>query len=194
MTLTDSDQQRPHSKKILINAAILVGISGPIGVILAAFISIPMTFGDVPYPAVNPMQAALLYLVIAVLVCLFLVLAAVSPPAPNGVTTIVRIVMTALAILAPLAVVLSYRLSFETCLILNPFGLPWPDIAKLIVRVLSAAVLVGSTALIIRGFTRPQYKAASLVLTIYSVLMVIPTLFMAFLTLYGDPGGDCTVG
>ncbi len=117
---------------------------------------LPMLFGDGPYPAVNPMQVAVAYLPLAVSACLYLAVAAIGPPSQNPRTNTTRIVMTTLALLAPLAVVLSYRLSFEACLILNPFGLPWPDAVKIIVRVLSASIVVGSTLMIIRGYTKPQ--------------------------------------
>ena len=102
--------------------------------------------------------------------------------------------MIALVLLSPLAVVLSLRLSYEICIIFNPFGLPWPAPTRIIVRIVSAAIVIGSVAGIAYGFTRRELRVASIVLTIYSALISIPTFLFFFLTIYGDPGPNCIVG
>lgn len=106
----------------------------------------------------------------------------------------IRAAMIALAILSPLAVVLSLRLSFESCFVLNPLGLPWPDATKTAVRIASALVLIGSIASIVFGFQYQLFRGAAIFVAVYLPLMAFPTFIGLFLTVYGDPAANCVPG
>ena len=168
-----------------------IAASGPIVLLSTFALTMPMTFGLLPYSVINPTQLGLVYFIVAVWVSCFVRVAAVSPPPGSASIFWTRVGMTTLALLAPIAVVLSIRLSVEACLVMNPLFLPWPDAVKVAVRVASALVVVASTALIVRGFWLPQLRDASKRLSIYSALFVIPAGFLLFLTVYGDPGPNC---
>jgi hypothetical protein len=99
--------------------------------------------------------------------------------------------MIVLALLAPIAAVLSLRLSFEACLVLNPLGLPWPDAIKVVVRVLCAMILLASTAGMCFGFAVRQLRGVAIFVLIYSIFAVFPGFIAFFLTVYGDPAANC---
>ena len=187
---TDTDRR----KKRLTKLAILVGSSGPVAVIIATAVSTPMAFGVIPYSVVNFTLVSLVYLVVAVWAGCFLAVAAASPPTRSRSVTWTRVTMTMLALLAPIGLVVAIRLSFEACILLNPLLLPWPEPLRTIARVVSAVVVLGSSALIIRGLRSRDLRPTSVALVICSACFSIPTFFFLFLTVYGDPGPNCIVG
>lgn len=131
--------------------------------------------------------------VVGICIWLFIKTAAAGPT-PTRAAFWVRIGMTTLALIAPLAVVVAFRLSFEMCIILNPLGLPWTQPVKTVARIVSAAAIVVSTVMLIWGSRRHDLKGASLVLAKYSAAIAVPTILVLFLTVYGDPGPSCVVG
>lgn len=143
---------------------------------------------------VNFIGIAVIYAPIACIVSLSVSVAAASPASVSRSAFLVRIAMTALAILAPVAAVLLLRLSMEICIILNPLGLPWPTSTKTVVRIACATVVIASTAAIFLTRKHAELRGTSRVLAIYSAIMLIPGFFAFFLMVYGDPFGGCVPG
>jgi len=144
--------------------------------------------------AVSPTRIAFSYIVVAILGSLVVRIMAASPQRISRRSYWARVAMTVLAVTAPLAAVLFLRLGFETCVIINPLGLPWPSAFKTTVRIISAIVVVASTVAIAWGFRHPELRGTSTTLGVYSAIMVIPASLTLFFNYYGDPGPDCTIG
>lgn len=100
--------------------------------------------------------------------------------------------MGALAAVAPVGLVLFFRLSVETCLVMNLFGFPWVEPWRAIVQWGSAVVWISSTALLIVGFIVPRLRAPAIVMLGWSIASVVPTFLLYFVTFYGTPAPGCS--
>lgn len=103
-------------------------------------------------------------------------------------------IMGFLAGLAPLCVVLFYRLSIRSCPVMNLLGLPWPEPLREIVRIASGVVLLLSLMLTVYGLFQKRYRVSAIAIAVFYCLMAIPTFVFMFLLVFGDPGPNCTVG
>ncbi len=114
------------------------------------------------------------------------------PVAPR--TGVYLAIMGFLAGLAPLCVVLYYRLSMKVCPVMNLLGLPWPEPLREIVRIASGVVLLLSLMLTAYGMSQKRFRISAIAITVFYCMMAIPTFLFMFLLVFGDPGPYCTVG
>lgn len=181
-------------------AARWVALSTPVVLIAAFSTQVAIAWGALPpMPPgfalpVNLTVVALYYALLAACTWAFVKVAELSPSPSDRATFWIRTGMIALAILAPLAAVLSLRLSFEACPVLNLFGLPWPAVPKVLVRTICALILVGTVASMIAGLQSLRFRAAAIFVAAYSAVMVFPGFVLLFLLIYGDPGPNCVAG
>jgi hypothetical protein len=99
-----------------------------------------------------------------------------------------------LAGLAPISVVIFLRLSWRVCIVLNLLGLPWAEPWREIAHWTAGAIWAGSTIMLVIALARPSLRRAGIAMLMWSAIIAMPTFFLYFLTVYGDPGIDCIRG
>lgn len=184
-------QRRPRALTVL---AIVLGTLAAVAPVVGFVVTAPMTFGAIPYTAINPSQAGLLMGILSLAGACFAATLAAPRSTASRWTAPLRVLIVGLALIAPIVVVIGLRLMFRTCLILNPLGLPWPEPMRTAVHVLCLLVFLASTAGIVFGFVKRDLRPAAIVAAIYSALAVIPGFIVSFALVYGDPGPNCVVG
>jgi len=111
---------------------------------------------------------------------------------PRSRTYVVRAsILGAFAGLAPIAVVLFLRLSIKVCIGANVLGLPWAEPWRELAHWGGGAVWLASTIMIAVALLVPRYRQAGLAMVKWSAAIAAPTLFLYFMTMYGDPGEGC---
>jgi hypothetical protein len=103
-------------------------------------------------------------------------------------------VLGVLAGLAPISAVIFLRLSWKVCIVLNPLGLPWAEPWREIAHWGAGAIWAASTVMLVIALIRPSLRRAGIAMLVWSAAIAIPTFFLYFLTVYGDPGIDCIRG
>jgi hypothetical protein len=175
-------------------ARVVVNLVCAIAFALALLVPAILSWANIPHIELNAGLVIVAYGATATSVWLFFKIILESEPTQRGTVTLARVSIAGLAILTPLAVILSFRLGFEMCAVLNLLGLPWPSDVKFVVRLICDVIIVLYIALLVVGFRRPSLKRAAVIAVIYSGVMAIPTLLVLFLTVYGDPGPNCIRG
>lgn len=113
-----------------------------------------------------------------------------QPLAPR--TAIVPAIMGLLAGLAPVALVLLFRLSVTMCTVVDIFGLPWAEPFRSAMHAASAVVWLASSVLLVigvavdRGLRRP-----AIAMLVWSAYATVPAFLLFFITVYGDPAPGC---
>jgi hypothetical protein len=112
-------------------------------------------------------------------------------PTANARSRHLRLLIGALAGLAPTAVFVVLRLWMKTCTGINVLALRWDPATSTIVHVAAAVVPILSTAALVIGLRRPDLYPAAKAMFVYSAIAVIPTTIGLFFSVYGDPGPNC---
>ncbi|HEY9497869.1 MAG TPA: hypothetical protein VIQ78_02475 [Terrimesophilobacter sp.] len=97
----------------------------------------------------------------------------------------------ALAGLAPISAVIFLRLSYKACVVLNILGLPWAEPWREIAHWGTGVIWLASTVFLIFALATPHLRRAGLAMLIWSAVIALPTFFLYFLVVYGDPGAYC---
>ena len=103
-------------------------------------------------------------------------------------------VMGVLAGLAPIGLVLRYRLNYVACPVVNTLSLPWPEPWRTIAYWVGGLVWLTSTIILIGALWIPPLRRAAAAMWIFSLAAVVPTFLLIFLTAFGDPGPYCIPG
>lgn len=103
-------------------------------------------------------------------------------------------IMGALAGLAPLSLVVFYRLSYFWCPVVNTLSLPWPEPWREIAHWGAGLIWLASTAFLVVALGSRQFRRAAIIMWAFSFSAIVPTLILMFLTVYGDPGPYCVPG
>lgn len=116
----------------------------------------------------------------------------VRTPRPSH-TVRIAATLGALAAATPLSVALFFRFQFPGCVGLNVFGVPWPEPFQSLAQLLTAGIVVGTVVLTMACIVIPSLRWVALAVVSWLALAAIPTLFLFFLSIYGDPGPGCIV-
>lgn len=102
-------------------------------------------------------------------------------------------IMGLLAGLAPISLVVFLRLSSHSCAVMNVLALPWAEPWREIAHIGAGVVWLGSTVFLIvaSAVSRLKLQRAAVAMWIWSGAITIPTFFLYFLTVYGDPAPGC---
>lgn len=103
-------------------------------------------------------------------------------------------VMGVLAGLAPIGLLLRYRLNYVACPVVNTLSLPWLEPWRTIAYWGGGLVWVASTVFLIGALWIPPLRRAAAAMWIFSLAAVVPPFLLLFLTAFGDPGADCIPG
>jgi len=101
------------------------------------------------------------------------------------------VLIVLLAILAPIAVPVVFRLLMKQCAVLNLLGLPWPPVLEIATVIVGVAIIATSTFALIYGLATPGLRVVSGVMCGYSAIAAIPVMIVFFFLVYGDPGPNC---
>ena len=170
--------------------AIGVGISVP--VIFMVSVLLQAVIANTTDVVINFMGAALVYSIAAAAAFCALLAVGVGRRPRSRRYVVVAAVMGVLAGLAPISLVIYLRLSVHACVVLNTFGLPWPEPWREIAHVLGGLIWLASLVCLIVGVIRPAFRRAGVALWIWSGAIAIPTIWLFFFTVYGDPAPGCT--
>ncbi|MBX9471266.1 hypothetical protein [Microcella sp.] len=144
--------------------------------------------------AVPPGPAFLIPLVFAGTV--FAAIAGVwfSPQPITARTATLPAIMGVFAGLAPVALVLFFRLSVEMCTVVNVFGLPWSEPWRDVAHIGSGIVWFFSCLLIVLGFALDRgLRRPAIAMMAWSAMAIVPAFLLFFITVYGDPAPGCVV-
>jgi hypothetical protein len=96
-----------------------------------------------------------------------------------------------LAGLAPISAVIFLRLSTRACVVLNILGLPWAEPWREIAHWGAGAIWIASTIFLVVALITPSLRRAGVAMLVWSAVIAVPTFFLYFLTIYGDPAANC---
>jgi hypothetical protein len=130
---------------------------------------------------------AFVYSIVGATITCALVAVAVGRRPRSRELVIQSAAMGVLAGLAPISLVVFLRLSYHACAVMNVLALPWPEPWREIAHWGSAAIWLASTAFLIFAVATPRLRRAGVAMWIWSGVIAIPTVFISFLTVYGDP-------
>lgn len=125
--------------------------------------------------------------------CALVAVAAGARPRSRGYV-IRATTMGALAGLAPLSLVVFYRLSQFACPVANILSLPWAEPWREIAHWSAGLIWLASTVCLVAALWIRRLRRAAIAMWTFSFAAVVPTFILMFLTVFGDPGPDCIPG
>lgn len=123
--------------------------------------------------------------------CLVGVLLA-RPPAGRRAVMIAA-TLGALAGATPMSVVLFFRFQFSGCVGLNFFGVPWPEPWQTLAQLVCVSVVLGVAVLTVTSFAIRSLRWVAVAVLGWLVVATIPTFFVFFISVFGDPGPGCVI-
>ena len=161
-------------------AAVLITVAACVLIWLIAIVTLP------PGPAFL-FPAALAGSALCAVACVWL-----SPRPITLRSSLLPVVMGVLAGLAPVAVVLAFRLSMITCTVVNVFGLPWAEPWRSVAHVASASTWILSCIFLVAGLVLDRgLRRAAIAMLVWSAIAAVPAFLLLFITFYGDPSSGC---
>jgi hypothetical protein len=96
-----------------------------------------------------------------------------------------------LASLAPISLVIFLRLSYKACAVANLLSLPWAEPWREFAHWGTGMIWLASTVFLIVALVTPRLRRAGKAMLIWSAIIAIPTFFLYFILVFGDPSLDC---
>lgn len=164
----------------------IVGAALPIvGFIAGGFVGFLL-----PFPS-GLVTVGIVFVIGCLLVFVSAAMFAESGPRISPGLAALRHLIVAAGVLAPIAVVLAFRLSSKACTVMNPLWLPWDPRVHVAVQIASLAIIAVAAAGIIGGFAIPPLRRMSKALLIYGAISTVGVMVLIFVAVYGDPGPNC---
>jgi hypothetical protein len=157
---------------------------------VAGFIAGGLVGSRLPYPS-GLVTMGVAFVIGCLVVFVSAAMFAESGPRIAPGLAALRHLIVAAGVLAPIAVVLAFRLSIKACIVMNPLLLPWDPRVHLAVHMASLTILAVAAVGIIVGYAIPSLRRMSNALLIYGAVSAVPVMVLFFIVVYGDPGPNC---
>ncbi|MFC5501097.1 hypothetical protein ACFPJ4_02460 [Lysinimonas soli] len=169
--------------------AVVVGASVPLVFLVALVVQIIVVNSSNRF--VDLVGLAFAYSIVGAVVTCALIAVAVGKRPRVRQIVIPSAAIGVLAGLAPISAVVFLRLSHKACAVWNVLGLPWAEPWRDLAQWSALLIWLASTVSLIVAVTTPRIRRAGVAMWIWSAAIAVPTLFLNFLVVYGDPGPSC---